>query len=116
MTGRFKLPIQNYLITRYAITFDYNHDAEPLEHVKYNRGFYAANVWLLEEIESMKFDKPEFLQEYEAAIAAGPPRCCHSCDYYRYDDGQCLKFKQVPPREFVEMKDACDAWLHRVPF
>ena len=117
MTKRLPLKIQNYLITNYLIIFEKAHRIEQIEHAKYNAGFFAANSWLREETENMqKFDKPDFLIEYEKVVKQGPPRVCHSCDHYRYNDGQCLKFNQAPPVEFVQTKDACGDWLHRIPF
>jgi hypothetical protein len=116
MTQGQELLTKNYLITNYSIIWRDNYEAEPVEHRKSNAGRYAANVWLREELERMKIDKPDYLKEYEAIVKAGPPRCCHSCDYYRYDDGYCMKFKQTPPVEFVQQQDACGDWLHRIPF
>lgn len=116
LTKPLSIDIANNLRERYIEIWQEHFDAELVEHKKSNAGRYAANVWLWEVIEEMKYAKPDFLIQHENAIKQPTPRCCHSCDNYRYDDGKCLKFNQFPPEEFTQQRDQCDAWLFRIPF
>jgi hypothetical protein len=59
--------------------------------------------------------KPEFLIEYERWLQAGPPRCCHTCEFYG-TDGLCVTFFMEPPAEFAETINACAQWVQELPF
>lgn len=116
LTKPLSIDIANALRIIYIDIWRQHFEDEPVEHKKSNAGRYAANVWLRETIDEMKYNKPDFLIEYENAIKQAPPRCCHSCDHYRYNDGKCLKFNQYPPEEFTQQRDQCVAWVFRIPF
>ena len=55
----------------------------------------------------MRHKQPEIVTVYYNAIKAGPPRCCHSCEFYG-TDGLCVEFFKEPPEKFAATPDACD--------
>jgi hypothetical protein len=66
----------------------------------------------------MRPKAPQFLidwQHYLEKKRGGPPKCCHSCDYYD-ENGKCEKFDAEPPVEFLGTENACDVWLEVIPF
>ena len=63
----------------------------------------------------MRHAEPDLVTDYKRWLAAGPPRCCHTCDHYGVD-GLCVEFFQEPPAEFAAEVDACDKWECEVPF
>jgi hypothetical protein len=59
--------------------------------------------------------EPEFLTQWREWLAAGPPKCCHTCDFYGLD-GKCVEFGIEPPIEFTAQSDQCDRWVQELPF
>ena len=59
--------------------------------------------------------KPDFLIEWEKWMAAGPPKCCHTCDNYDVS-GKCMAFDMYPPLEFVNSVGQCASWWQGIPF
>lgn len=64
---------------------------------------------------STRPQEPEFLIQWRAWMEAGPPKCCHTCDWYT-KEGKCLEFDMTPPEDFVATVDACEKWLPEIPF
>ena len=63
----------------------------------------------------MRHPEPDLVTDYKRWLAAGPPRCCHTCEHYGVD-GLCVEFFKEPPEEFAATPDACDKWTMDVPF
>ena len=63
----------------------------------------------------MRPSEPEFLKQWREWQAMGPPKLCHTCEFFDAE-GQCAKFNMAPPAEFANTADACDSWLWAVPF
>jgi hypothetical protein len=55
--------------------------------------------------------EPEFVKVWRE----GPPKCCHTCEYFN-EEGHCTGFDLKPPDDFAATKDACEMWLYEVPF
>ena len=62
-----------------------------------------------------KQPKPEFVAQWEAWQALGPPKCCHTCEHYM-QDGRCYIYDVEPPAEFIQTTDKCNRWLCGIPF
>lgn len=45
----------------------------------------------------------------------GPPKFCHTCDFY-FGNGVCDKHKMRPPDEFTQTENACEQWEQTIPF
>jgi hypothetical protein len=67
------------------------------------------------EIEMSRPPEPQFLVDYREWVKAGPPKCCHTCDWYE-DDGKCAKYEMEPPAEFAATEDECHDWIEECPF
>ena len=63
----------------------------------------------------MRHAEPEMVKTYKQWLAAGPPKCCHTCEHYG-NDGQCVEFFMQPPVEFASELGACPKWEREVPF
>lgn len=63
----------------------------------------------------MRPSEPEFLKQWREWQEAGPPKCCHTCEFYT-EAGECGKFGMQPPEDFAATTDACDSWIMAVPF
>jgi hypothetical protein len=63
----------------------------------------------------MRPQEPEFLIQWREWVQAGPPKCCHTCDYYDHH-GKCFEFDMMPPEDFASTVDACDKWIQEIPF
>lgn len=59
--------------------------------------------------------EPQHVQQWRAWYAKGPPRCCHTCDYYR-ETGECDRHNATPPPEFAAQENACKDWIVEIPF
>jgi len=59
--------------------------------------------------------EPEFVAAWREWIKNGPPRCCHTCEFYS-PKGECGAFHMVPPPEFAEKTDACEKWTQELPW
>ncbi len=59
--------------------------------------------------------EPDFVTDYKRWLAAGPPRCCHTCEHYG-NDGLCTEFFMTPPAEFADTVGECPSWIQEVPF
>jgi len=60
-------------------------------------------------------EEPEFLIQWREIKRSGPPRVCHTCDYYS-NSGNCVAFGMRPPDDFAATPDACDQWIEEIPF
>ena len=65
--------------------------------------------------EMSRHAEPDFVTDYKRWLAAGPPRCCHTCEHYGVD-GLCVEFFMKPPPEFAEAVGECPQWMQEVPF
>jgi hypothetical protein len=52
--------------------------------------------------------------DYKRWLAAGPPRCCHTCEHYGVD-GLCVEFFMQPPAEFAATVGECNKWEAECP-
>jgi hypothetical protein len=59
--------------------------------------------------------EPDHVRNWREWIKAGPPRCCHTCEFFK-DDGRCSAFDMAPPPDFAAKADACDRWEQEIPF
>ena len=59
--------------------------------------------------------EPEFLIQWRDWMRAGPPKCCHTCDYFD-EHGHCTSYDMTPPAEFCDTVDACGRWVYAIPF
>jgi hypothetical protein len=62
-----------------------------------------------------KPSEPDFVVAWREWTRKGPPRCCHTCEFYS-PKGECGAFHMVPPPEFAEKTDACEKWTQELPF
>lgn len=62
-----------------------------------------------------RYKTPEHVKQYYETLEKGPPKCCHTCDWYK-DDGECYKFKMVPPEDFASSIGQCPEWFEVIPF
>ena len=65
--------------------------------------------------EMSRHAEPDFVTDYKRWLAAGPPRCCHTCEHYGVD-GLCVEFFMKPPPEFAEAVGECPKWEQEVQF
>lgn len=63
----------------------------------------------------MRPSEPEFVRQWREWVAMGPPKCCHTCDFFT-QDGRCDRYGMNPPSEFAATPDACGDWVMEVPF
>jgi len=63
----------------------------------------------------MRHPKPPHVIAYEEQKKAGPPKCCHTCDWYDAN-GMCLTYWMEPPEDFAATEGACPEWLDNIPF
>lgn len=63
----------------------------------------------------MRHPTPEIVQVYQQRKKEGPPRCCHTCDFYT-QDGRCMRYDMEPPQDFAATVDACDEYQEEIPF
>lgn len=63
----------------------------------------------------MRPPEPDFVTSYKTWKAAGPPKCCHTCDHFG-GRGECMVFDMTPPAEFAATVDQCDKWEEELPF
>ena len=108
-------PIVRALLHKYYETWIKAMDGQPIEHKKANAGRYAANTWLLSEIEAMRHQEPEIVKHYRQVLVQRPPKCCHTCYHYT-QGGLCDKFDMQPPEDFAATPDQCDQWQDEIPF
>lgn len=50
--------------------------------------------------------EPEFLIQWREYVKKGPPKCCHTRDYYD-KTGHCENFNMRPLEDFAATIDAC---------
>jgi len=62
----------------------------------------------------MRHPEPDLVTDYKRWLAAGPPRCCHTCEHYGVD-GLCVEFFMQPPAEFAAAVGECDRWESECP-
>lgn len=67
------------------------------------------------ERREMRHPEPEFLIQWREWDKAGPPRCCHTCEFYGVD-GLCVEYFMHPPVEFTSAIGECDKWELLCPF
>ena len=63
----------------------------------------------------MRPETPESVKIWKAWEDAGPPRCCHTCDFYDLD-GNCARVDVPVPEGFDALDRACDQWMREAPF
>lgn len=63
----------------------------------------------------MRPPEPDFVKAWREWIKNGPPRCCHTCNFYGVN-GECGVFHVVPPKDFAEALDECERWEQELPF
>lgn len=63
----------------------------------------------------MRHVEPELVIDYKRWLAAGPPKCCHTCEHYDVK-GLCVAFFMTPPEDFAATVDACKEWEKECPF
>jgi hypothetical protein len=59
--------------------------------------------------------EPDSITDYKRLIAQGPPKCCHSCEFYDVK-GKCVVFFMAPPADFAATVGECPEWVCDVPF
>lgn len=59
--------------------------------------------------------EPEYLVQWREWAAMGPPKCCHTCDYYT-PAGECQEHNMHPPDEFAGQADQCAQWENALAF
>ena len=62
----------------------------------------------------MRHPEPDLVTDYKRWLAAGPPRCCHTCEHYGVD-GLCVEFFMQPPAEFAATVGECAKWESECP-
>ncbi len=62
------------------------------------------------------YKEPEYLTEYKKSRKLGPPRCCHTCDFYGKKYMFCSKYDTNPPEDFAAMQNACPDYFEEIPF
>ena len=109
-------PIVRSLLNDYIAVWIEAMNQQPIEHKKANTGRFAANVWLLQEIEAMRHAQPEIVKKYLQVMDQNKiPKLCHTCHHYN-QKGVCEKFGMGPPEDFAATPDQCDQWLDEIPF
>lgn len=58
---------------------------------------------------------PDNIVLYNKWLNNGPPKCCHTCDWYN-DRGLCEMHGSEPPEEFAASDGACKDWVREIPF
>ena len=107
--------IQAELMRRYAMTWVDTADTCDWSHRADNEGRRAANAWIRKEVDKLRHQEPEALKRYREIVRQGPPKCCHTCDYYD-QHGKCAKFNMEPPEDFAARDGACPEWVMDIPF
>ena len=62
------------------------------------------------------YKEPDYLIEYRRLKKLGPPKCCHTCDFYNNTKMFCFKFNMNPPEEFTQERDSCPDYFEEIPF
>ena len=63
----------------------------------------------------MRHAEPDVVADYNRLLAMGPPKCCHTCDFYD-KNGTCVVFFMEPPEDFAATPSACPEWEGTIPF
>ena len=63
----------------------------------------------------MRPKEPDFVTQWREWVELGPPKCCHTCEYFDVNGG-CEIFNTDPPEEFAASVGACDKWEREIPF
>jgi hypothetical protein len=63
----------------------------------------------------MRHPEPDSITDYKRLIAQGPPKCCHSCEFYDVH-GKCVVFFMEPPADFASEQEGCALWEESIPF
>lgn len=63
----------------------------------------------------MRHPIPKIVADYDLLIEKGPPKCCHTCDFYDVN-GTCVAFFMEPPEDFASTVDACPEHILEIPF
>jgi hypothetical protein len=63
----------------------------------------------------MRPPEPDFVKAWREWVKNGPPRCCHTCNFYSVN-GECGVFHVMPPKDFAEALDECEKWEPELPF
>ena len=59
--------------------------------------------------------EPEVVRQWREWNKAGPPKCCHTCDFYTAQ-GMCERYNMRPPDDFASTPDVCSDWIMEIPF
>lgn len=62
------------------------------------------------------YKEPDYLIEYRQIVKKGPPKCCHTCDFYGREYMFCTKYDTNPPEDFASTQDACPDYYEIIPF
>lgn len=63
----------------------------------------------------MRHPEPDSVTNFKRMVAIGPPRCCHTCEFYDVK-GTCVVFFMEPPKEFAETHGECADYEREIPF
>jgi hypothetical protein len=63
----------------------------------------------------MRHPIPDIVSDYDRLIAQGPPRCCHTCEFYDIK-GMCTAFFMEPPEAFAATPSECPEYENEAPF
>lgn len=63
----------------------------------------------------MRPPEPSFVIAWREFDKKGPPKCCHTCEWYS-KNGQCEKHQMAPPVEFASTEEDCEDWIREIPF
>lgn len=66
-------------------------------------------------MQNIRPPEPQNVQQWRVWYAKGPPRCCHTCEYFQ-SDGSCERHNAQPPPEFTSQENACREWSQEIPF
>lgn len=66
----------------------------------------------------MRHAIPKIVADFDEAAKIyheGPPKCCHTCEFYDVK-GTCTAFFMEPPEDFASTTDACSEYEGEIPF
>lgn len=63
----------------------------------------------------MRHPEPDSVTNFKRMVSIGPPKCCHTCEFYDVK-GTCTAFFMEPPEDFAATTDACPEYEGEIPF
>jgi len=63
----------------------------------------------------MRHPIPKVVADYDRLIEQGPPKCCHTCEFYDIK-GMCTAFFMEPPEAFAATPNECPEYENEAPF